>query len=426
VGALARPRAAIVVTGSELVRGQRTDRNGPFLARELLERGLEPGRITLVGDRADELEAVLREGLEADVCVVSGGLGPTHDDRTMELLARVAGRRLEVVPELERQIGDVSRAFAQRLSRPYADFAPGVRKQASIPEGAVAVGLAGTAPGVLLEQEGRVALALPGPPPELQRLWRMALEAEPMRRLLARAHPPGRRVLRFFGASESSVAKALADAGGDGSGVEATICAHEFEIQVDLLVQTGAEERADELESALSSSLERHLFARDERPVEEFVLALCRTRGFSLAAAESCTGGLVSARLTSVPGASEAFVGGAVAYSDALKRRELDVDEGILQAYGAVSAETAAAMAGGARARLDADVAVAVTGIAGPGGGSLDKPVGRVYIHAESPDGDIARMFDLPGDRDAVRRRATTTALHLLRRLLTPSRGASG
>jgi nicotinamide-nucleotide amidase len=422
VGALARPRAAIVLTGSEMVRGQRTDRNGPFLARELLELGLEAERITLVGDREEALEAVLREALETDLCVISGGLGPTHDDRTVELLARVAGRRLEVVPELEREIGHVSRVFAERLRRPYADFEPGVRKQASLPEGAVAVGLAGTAPGVLLEQEGRVALALPGPPPELQRLWRLALKTQPMRRLLARARPPGRRVLRFFGASESSIARALADAGGDGNGVEATICAHDFEIQVDLLVQPGAEGRADELEGALSTSLKRHLFARDERPVEELILGLCRARGLSLAAAESCTGGLVSARLTSVPGASDVFVGGVVVYADDMKQEALGVAETILKAHGAVSAEAAAAMAGGARERLGADVAVAVTGIAGPAGGSRDKPVGRVYIHAEGPDGEIARMFDLPGDREGVRHRATTTALHLLRRLLARSR----
>jgi nicotinamide-nucleotide amidase len=426
VGALERPRAAVVVTGSELVRGQRTDRNGPFLARELLEHGLEPGRITLVGDRAEELEAVLREALEADVCVISGGLGPTHDDRTVELLARVAGRRLEVVPELEREIEAVSRAFAERLRRPYADFAPGVRKQASLPQGAVAVGLAGTAPGVLLEREGRVALALPGPPRELQRLWRLALEVEPMRRIVRRARPPGRRVLRFFGASESSLAQVLAEAGGEGGGVEATICAHEFEIQVDLLVEPGAEERADEIEGALAGALGRHLFARDERAVEELVLGLCRARGFSLAAAESCTGGLVSARLTSIPGASDVFVGGAVAYADALKQEALGVDAEVLRAHGAVSAETAAAMAGGVRARFGADVAVAVTGIAGPTGGSREKPVGRIYVHAESPDGEVARMFDLPGDREGVRRRATATALHLLRRLLSRSRDTSG
>src|ERR671914_1506364 len=200
-----RPRAAVVVTGSELVRGERTDQNGPFLAREALSLGLEPARISIVGDRPDELEAALREGLSADLCLVSGGLGPTHDDRTVETVARVLGRALRVDAELEREIEAVSRRVAERLRRPYADFEAGVRKQASLPEGAVSLGLAGTAPGVLLERDGRVALALPGPPPELKRLWRNALETEPVRRVLARVQAPGRRVLRFFGAGESSV-----------------------------------------------------------------------------------------------------------------------------------------------------------------------------------------------------------------------------
>jgi nicotinamide-nucleotide amidase len=420
-----RPRAAIVVTGSEIVRGQRVDRNGPFLARELLERGLEAGRITVVGDRADELEAALRDALEADLCVLSGGLGPTHDDRTVELLARAAGLPLVVVPELEAEIEQISRSYAERMRRPYADFEVGVRKQASVPEGAVSVGLAGTAPGVLLERDGRVALALPGPPPELQRLWRNALEAEPIRRIFGRVRPPGHRVLRFFGTGESTVARALAEAGGDGGGVETTICVHEFEIQVDLFVQPGSEARAADLENALATSLERHLFARDERGVEELVLELCRARGVTLAAAESCTGGLVAARLTSVPGASEAFLGSLVAYSDNMKRDQLGVPEETLRRFGAVSAETAAAMAKGARERLGGDVAVSVTGVAGPGGGTAEKPVGRVYIHVEGPDGVVARGLDIPGGRESVRRRATATALHLVRRLLAQRRDDS-
>jgi nicotinamide-nucleotide amidase len=422
---LTRPRAAIVVTGSEIVRGQRTDRNGPFLARELLERGLEPDRITLVGDRERELESALRDALTADLCVVSGGLGPTHDDRTVELLARAAGRPLAVVPEIELEIERISRGYAERMRRPYAEFELGVRKQATLPEGAVSLGLAGTAPGVLLELDGRVAVALPGPPPELQRLWRNALAAEPMQRLLARVNAPGRRVLRFFGVGESSVARALAEAGGDGDGVEATICVHDYEIQVDLFVQPGADERGSELEDALAASLARYLFTRDERSVAELVLGLCRARGLSVAAAESCTGGLVAARLTAVPGASESFLGSIVAYSDNMKQEQLGVPEETLRRHGAVSGETAAAMAKGARERLGADTAVAVTGIAGPSGGTPEKPVGRVYIHAEGPDEQVARELDIPGGREPVRQRATATALHLLRRLLAQSGDAS-
>jgi nicotinamide-nucleotide amidase len=227
-------------------------------------------------------------------------------------------------------------------------------------------------------------------------------------------------VLRLFGVGESTVAQALAAVGGDGDGVEATICARDFEIHVDLLADPGTESRAEDLAARLRSELERYVFAEDERPIEEHVLELCRERGLSLAAAESCTGGLVAARLTSVPGASDVFRGSVVAYDDLVKQRELDVPEELLRRHGAVSAEVAEAMAEGARARLNADVAVAVTGIAGPGGGTPEKPVGLVFLHAVGPDGGRAVQFQLPGERDWIRSRATAAALHLVRRFLKP------
>jgi nicotinamide-nucleotide amidase len=417
-----RPRAVVVVTGSELVRGERTDRNGPFLAAEALSHGLEPARVTIVGDAPAELETVLREGLEADACLVSGGLGPTHDDRTVELVARAAGLDLVVDEALEREIESISRTVAERLGRPYADFAPGVTKQATRPAPAISIGLAGTAPGLVLRAPtGCVVVILPGPPGELRRLWSNALASEPMQELLAKTHAPGRRVLRLFGVSESAVARALEEAGGDGDGVEATICAREFEIHVDLVVDSGMEKRADALEAGLADRLDQWLFARDERRVEELVLSLAEARGLRLATAESCTGGMVAARLTGVPGSSASFVGGVVSYSDDVKRAELDVPEELLRKHGAVSAEVAAAMAEGARRRLGADVAVAVTGVAGPAGGTPEKPVGRVYLHAAGPVGSLARMLDLPGEREQIRVRATVTALHLLRALLIGS-----
>jgi nicotinamide-nucleotide amidase len=420
------PRALVVVTGSELVRGDRRDLNGPFLAAELVRRGMEPARIVIVGDREEELAGALEEGLRTDLCVTSGGLGPTHDDRTVELVAQAAGAELRVDEDLNRQIGDISRAFAQRMNRPYVDFEEGVRKQATIPEGALSLGLAGTAPGLVLEAGECVVVVLPGPPGELQRLWREAVESEPVRRVFARAQPLDVRLLRFFGASESAVAKALADAGGDGDGVEATICARDFEIHVDLYVRPGGEARADQLASRLVAPLERYLFSRDERGVEEVVLDLCRAEGLTLATAESCTGGMVAERLTSVPGSSQVFLGGVVAYADEVKADELGVPREVLEHHGAVSAETAAAMAAGARERLGADVAVAVTGIAGPGGGSEEKPVGLVYLHAEGPSGSRRADFVFPGDRDGIRRRAAVTALHLVRRLLAQTRDEAG
>jgi nicotinamide-nucleotide amidase len=418
---LTRPRGVVVVTGSELVRGERTDRNGPFLASELMRLGLDPARIEIVGDEPSELEDALQAGLGAELCAVSGGLGPTHDDRTVELVARATGRDLAVDPELETEIEHISRGIAERLRRPYADFAEGVRKQATLPAGAVVVGVAGTAPALVLEAEGTAFVILPGPPSELQRLWPLALETEPVRAVLARARQPERLVLRFFGASESAVAQALAEAGGEASGLAVTVCAREFEIHVGLVFDGEARADAERLSGALRERMGSYLFAEDERPVEEIVLEACREGGLTLAAAESCTGGLVAARLTSVPGSSDVFLGGVVAYADGVKRAELGVPEALLERFGAVSAEVAEAMARGGRKRLGADVAVAVTGIAGPGGGTPEKPVGLVYLHAEGPGGELARELNLPGDRGAIRGRATAAALHLVRTLLAQS-----
>jgi nicotinamide-nucleotide amidase len=419
---LSRPRGFVVVTGSELVRGDRTDRNGPFLAAELLRLGLEPARIAIVGDEPSELEAALLEGLEADLCLVSGGLGPTHDDRTVELVARAAGRELVVDEALEREIESISRSIAERLQRPYADFAEGVRKQATLPQGAVVLGIAGTAPGLALKTARGAVVVLPGPPAELRRLWPRALETAAVQEVLSRARVPERRVLRFYGASESEIARALAESGGEGDGVTATVCARDFEIHVDLFVDDEGSGRADELVQGLRERAGRHLFAEDDRPVEELVLDACRGRGLTLATAESSTGGLVAARLTSVPGSSDVFLGSVVAYANEVKARELDVPAEVLERHGAVSAEVAEAMAAGARARVGADVAVAVTGIAGPGGGSPQKPVGLVYLHTASPDGSAARELRLPGDRAAVRGRTAAAALHLVRTLLARSR----
>jgi len=409
-------RAQVLVTGSELIRGSRRDSNGPFLAEELTRLGLEPSSIRIVGDDPAELEPAIREGLEADLLVLSGGLGPTHDDRTVELLARAAGLEALVVPELEQEIEGISRRVAERLGRPYAEFEEGVRKQATVPAGGRVIGIAGTAPGLVVETSGAVAVVLPGPPPELRRLWQAALEDEAVRRVISRAEAPERRVLRVYGVSESAVARALAEAGGEPEGVQATICAHAGEIWIEVFGD--GEALAESFREALGASI----FAEDDRPVEELVLDLARERGLSLAAAESCTGGLVAAQLTSVPGSSDVFRGGVVSYDNAVKREQLGVSAETLAAHGAVSEETAAEMASGVCDALGADVAVSVTGIAGPGGGTPEKPVGLVYLHASGPGAELARELNLPGDREAVRRRATAAALHLLRELLAQIR----
>jgi competence/damage-inducible protein CinA-like protein len=413
---LSRVRAEVVVTGTELVRGDRTDLNGPFLARDLNERGLQAARVTIVGDGPDELAAALEEGLRADLLVISGGLGPTHDDRTVELLARAARRSLLVDAALEKEIEAVSRRIAERLRRPYGEFAAGVTKQASLPEGALSLGLAGTAPGVVLDTGSCVTVSLPGPPNELRRLWALAVESEPVRRVLAGIEPPVRRTLRFYGVSESAVARVLADAGGEQGGVEATICARDFEIHVDLVGEGEA------LMGVLRRELAEYVFSEDERVVAEIVLDLCRERGLTLATAESCTGGLVAELITAIPGSSDVFLGAVVAYSNEVKIEQLDVPAALIAEQGAVSAEVAQAMAEGVRARLGADVAVADTGVAGPGGGTPKKPVGTVYVDARGPDGGRGTNFQLPGDRGVIRRRAAVAALHLVRQILDTER----
>jgi nicotinamide-nucleotide amidase len=418
-----RPRAAIVVTGSELVRGERSDLNGPFLARSLLALGLEPARIHVVGDDPAELEAAVRDAVaDATLVVTSGGLGPTHDDRTVEIVARVAGLPLRVDEGLATQIEAVSRMAAERLKRPYADFHDGVVKQATVPEPAHVIGLAGTAPGLVVEAGGTPVVVLPGPPPELQRLWTGALQAPAVRRVLDRGTPPLRRTLRFFGPGESQVAQAFQEAGGDGDGLEVTICARNFEVHVDLVAEPSADARLAALEAALAERLGRFLYSTDGRTVEELVLDRCRERGWTLATAESCTGGLVAAGLTAIPGATDVVAGGVVAYANEVKIGELGVPEALIEEHGAVSAEVAEAMAHGARERLGVDAAVSVTGVAGPGGGTEEKPVGLVYFHAVTPEASEGGSFSFPGDRDSIRRRAVVGTLQLLRRMLERNR----
>jgi nicotinamide-nucleotide amidase len=419
----ARPRAVIVVTGSELVRGERTDLNGPFLARSLLALGIEPTRIHVVGDDPAELEAAVAEAVAtADLVATSGGLGPTHDDRTVRIVAKVAGLAVRVDAELEEQIEAVSRMVAERMKRPYADFSDGVTKQATVPEPSTILGLAGTAPGLVVEANGTPVIILPGPPAELQRLWPRALETPEIRRLLDRGIPPLRRTLRFFGPGESQVAQAFQEAGGEGDGLEVTICARSFEIHVDLVAEPSAEQGLLELETALSERLGRFLYSTDGRSVEEIVLDRCRELGWTLATAESCTGGLVAAGLTAIPGSTDVVTGGIVAYANEVKLGELGVPAELIEQHGAVSAEVAEAMARGARERLGVDAALSVTGIAGPGGGTEEKPVGLVYFHAETPEASKGGFFSFPGDRDSIRRRSVVASLHLLRRLLEQNR----
>jgi nicotinamide-nucleotide amidase len=413
---LTRPAAAILLTGNELLRGVISDRNGAHLAASLEGHGFSVRRTLVVGDGLADIERGLRELVgEADLVVSSGGLGPTHDDRTVEALANVAGVALVLDDDVLARIDRWTDQVAVRYGLDRAGFDAGNRKQAHVPVGAAVLGMAGTAPGLILPVDAAVVVVLPGVPSELRRLWADAPGHAALTSVFAQATPRARWLMRTYGIGESHVADIHRSAGGDPAGIETSICARSFEIEIDIRADAGAEPAGESLAAVMRSELGGHVFATDERPLAEIVLDLLAERGWTAATAESCTGGMVAAALTDIAGSSEAFAGGVVAYSNSLKQDLLDVPADVLELHGAVSAETAAAMAAGARARLGADAAVSVTGIAGPGGGSDEKPVGLVYLHVASPAGEDVRRMDIPGSRESVRGRAATAALQLLR-----------
>jgi nicotinamide-nucleotide amidase len=413
---VSRPTAAILLTGSELLRGVISDRNASHLAERLESLGFEMRRTLMVGDPLTDIEQGLRDlAGRHHLIVTSGGLGPTHDDRTVQALANVAGVPLELDEGVLAQITAWTDGVADRMGFEPARFEAGNRKQAHVPRGAAVLGLAGTAPGLVMEVGGSLAVVLPGVPSELRRLWQLAPEHPMLATLMAQAAPRQRWVLRTYGIGESHVADVFAAAGGDPPGVETSICARNYEIEIDLRATADAAAQGLQLWQQLRSELGQYVFATDERPVAEMVLDAARLRGLTLATAESCTGGMVAAELTAIPGSSDVFLGGAVTYSDELKQLLVDVPAAVLAEHGAVSAKTAQAMAEGARRRLGADLAVAVTGVAGPGGGSEAKPVGLVYLHVSGAGGGRAREMQWGGRRQDVRQRATVAALHLLR-----------
>jgi nicotinamide-nucleotide amidase len=413
---LSRPAASILLTGNELLRGVIADQNGSHLAAALERLGFSVRRTLVVGDDLEDIRAGLRLLLEsADLVVTSGGLGPTHDDRTVEALAQVAGVELQLDTDVLARIDRWTDQAAVRYGLDRDRFDAGNRKQAQIPAGAEVLGIAGTAPGLVMTIGEARVVVLPGVPSELRRLWAMAPDHPSLGPLFARAEPRQRWLIRTYGIGESHVADLFAAAGGDPPGVETGICARNFEIEIDIRAEADAATPAATLAERITAGLGEFVFATDERPLPEIVLDLLRARGWTAATAESCTGGMVATRLTDVAGSSEAFVGGVVTYSDELKQGILGVPADLLARHGAVSPEAAQAMATGARERLGADVAVSVTGIAGPGGGSAEKPVGLVYLHVSSPAGEDERRMDVPGGRDIVRARAATAALQMLR-----------
>jgi nicotinamide-nucleotide amidase len=294
------------------------------------------------------------------------------------------------------------------------------RKQAMVPEGAIAIDPVGTAPGLVVPAERVVVIVLPGPPRELQPMWEAAIATEPVREVLARATPFHGYTLRLFGIPESEIAKSLREieeGGTDLSPLEITTCLRGGEIEIDVRFRQGAEAAAEAVRAELAERHARHLFSLDGETIDAQVAELLA--GHRLGLAESCSGGLLAGRITRTPGASSYLAGSMVAYSNEAKVELLGVDRGLIDAHGAVSPEVAEAMAIGALDRFAADVAVSITGIAGPDGGTKEKPVGYVCFNARLRDGAVlARDPVIPGGREDIRERSALVGLHLLRMLL--------
>jgi len=415
-------RAGIVVTGTEVLTGRISDANGPWLSERLSELGVEVAHILVVADRPEDLEAALRfmaeEGM--DLIVTSGGLGPTADDLTAEIVARFAGRPMALDEEMEAKIAEILSGFARRFRLDEGALQEANRKQAMVPEGAVPLDPVGTAPGLVVPAGERVVIVLPGPPRELQPMWPAALETPQVQEILARATPLRAYTMRMFGVPESEIAKSLREMESEGlelGAVEITTCLRKGEIEIDVRYRDEATSVAEAVRDELARRHRQETFSLDGETIDAQVATLLL--GHRLGLAESCSGGLLAARITDLAGASEYFAGGVVAYSNEAKAELLGVDPELIEAKGAVSPEVAEAMAIGALERFGADVAVSITGIAGPGGGGEEKPVGYVCFNARLADGtSIARDPVIPGGRPDIRERSALVGMHLLRQLL--------
>ena len=415
-------RAGIVVTGTEVLTGRVADRNGPWVADRLLELGVELAHITICGDRAADIEAQLRfladEGV--DLIVTTGGLGPTADDMTVATVARFCGRDVVLDTELEAKIAAILKSLMARFTGVDFDAVLAAnRKQAMVPVGAQVIDPVGTAPGVVVPGTPTV-MVLPGPPRELQAMWTTAVATDAVQAAIAGRTEYRQQTVRMFGLAESGLAETLREAERDVAGftaLEITTCLRRGELEI---VTRYEPEDAAVYQQLMELMRSRHgpmIFSEDGSLVDDQVARLLEGR--RIATAESCTAGLLAARLTELPGSSAYVAGGVVAYANEAKVNLLGVDAGLIDAHGAVSQEVAEAMAAGALGRFGADTAVAITGVAGPGGGTADKPVGTVWFCVMLADGPtVSRSVRLPGQRSDVRERSTTVAMHLLRRTL--------
>lgn len=420
-------RAGILVTGTEVLTGRVRDVNGPWLAEQLRRLGVDVGRIVVVGDRPDDLLAALGFlAVDHDLVITTGGLGPTADDITAEVVAGFQGREPRLDTALEERIGDiVAGLIAARGWTPDPEATrAATRKQSYVPDGASVLSPVGTAPGLVVPvadgRTGPPVLVLPGPPPELQGMWPDAV-ADALVQTVVRGQPElSQSTLRLWGTPESELSATLRAHGDELSGLEITTCLREGgELEIVTRYSPDASGAYDDLVAAVRTDFGDTLFSADGRTVEEIVTDALLAADATIATGESCTAGLVAARLADRAGSSAYLLGGLVTYSNTAKRELLGVPQELLDAHGAVSAEVAAAMADGARSRLGATVGVGITGIAGPGGGTTEKPVGLVHLCVSREGHRVARRVVLPGSRAAVRARSVAVAMHLLRELLS-------
>lgn len=420
-----RVTAGIVATGSELLAGRVRDANGPWIAGRLGGLGVDVVEIVLVGDRPEEMEAALRSLSGVDLIVTSGGLGPTADDLTAAVVADLTGRPLELDEQMEKVVGDIIARFADRLRWDADALAEANRKQAMVPRGATAIPPAGTAPGLAVPPGDGIptVLVLPGPPREVRAMWDDAVASAPVQALLERTEPFAETHLRLFGVPESEIAATLRAVGEhtDLAPLEIVTCLRDFALEVDLRRRPDDGAAAAAHDAVVAEIDARHgsaVFSRTGETIDELLFGLLS--GHTIATAESCTGGLLAGRLTEPAGASAHVQGGIVSYSNEAKANLLGVPQDVLDTHGAVSVPAVQAMAQGAIDRFGVDVAVAISGIAGPGGGTEQKPVGYVCFCVRTADGtEIVRDPVLPGERGDVRERSVVLAMHLVRRILT-------
>lgn len=411
--------AVLVSVGTELTTGFVKNTNVAWLSAELDGIGVRTVMgVTVPDSRVDISRAIqLSLELEPDIVVVTGGLGPTGDDMTSAAVAAALDLELELDPEAERM---VARATASDPLKPHQE------KQAIIPAGSIPIAPAGTAPGYMLLSRSIPFVVLPGVPWEMKRMWKTAMESPILKTAFSSAAPRIRRRMLFYASGEPRVSDAVDTAfSGIRHLLQVSICASFQEVALDVTCPLGNGEELDQALEGVRYELAQWYFSEGD-PVEAVIGRLLSETGKTLAVGESCTGGLLGGAITSFPGSSRYFLGGVTAYANEVKHTLLRVRKEALDTVGAVSEPVAQQLALGARSATGADYGIGVTGIAGPEGGSEEKPVGLVFICASSGAGDAVEGFDFPGGREDVRRAAVIAALHMLRVKLIAETGDHG